>query len=270
MKSVKRHISLILALFSIVITFQFYTISDRVLNAYESNLNDNYAIILVTDKQIKKNTFTSISSMIKDVEEISTKKVIERLQSQMKQRHIDLLKLTLPHFYSIKLDHFAKPDEVKKLRKKLLNTRHVTRVEDFAQNHDALYQLLLLFKSVIILFVITIFSLTTLLIAKEMRIWQFQHNERMSIMAMFGAPVWMRSSILFKDAIIDAIIASALAYVTFTLLSFYKVAQYQLQNIGVNITLFDPIQDGMILIGIALTLAMLLSVFIVIAHKEEA
>ena len=187
----------------------------------------------------------------------------------MKQRHIDLLKLTLPHFYALHLNHFPTPSEVSDLPKKLQASRDITRVEDFAQNHDTLYKLLLLFKSVVIIFAIAIFAVTSLLVLKEMRIWQLQHNERMSIMAMFGAPVWLRSAILFRLSIVDALIASVLAIGTFSYASYLKVGDEQLRTIGIDVLLFDPLNDSSLIIGVALSLSIILATLIVIGHKEE-
>jgi len=159
--------------------------------------------------------------------------------------------------------------KTEKLRNKLEKNSAVTRVEDFAQNHDTVYKLLLLFKSVVIIFAIAIFAVTSLLVLKEMRIWQFQHNERMSIMAMFGAPVWMRSAVLFRLAIVDALIASVLAIATFSYASFMHIGEKQLQSIGVNVLMFDPISDSAMIIGVSLGLSIILAVLIVVAHKEE-
>jgi cell division transport system permease protein len=145
----------------------------------------------------------------------------------------------------------------------------ITRVEDFAKSHDTLYKLLLLFKSVVVLFAIAVFAVTSLLVMKEMRIWQFQHNERMSIMAMFGAPVWMRSAVLFRLSIVDAIIASLLAIATFTYADITEVGSEQLKSIGVDILLFDPLNDSILIIGVALSLSIILATLIVIGHKEE-
>lgn len=269
MRSVKNHLSLIIALFTIVFTMQVYMVIDRTVTAYERNLNENYAIVVVTQKAVKTEALIAMSPKIKSAEEISTKEVLENLQSQMKQRHIDLLKLSLPHFYSLHLNHYPAPSEVKELRRTLKKNSDITRIEDFAKSHDTLYKLLLLFKSVVVIFAIAIFAVTSLLVLKEMRIWQFQHNDRMSIMAMFGAPVWMRSAVLFRLSIVDAVIASVLAIMAFSYADAAKIANEQLESIGIDVLLFDPVNDSLLIIGVALSLSILLATLIVIGHREE-
>ena len=269
MRSVKNHLSLIIALFTIVFTMQVYIVIERTVTAYEQDLNDNYSIVVVTKKSVKPESLIALSPSILTAQELSTKTVLEHLQSQMKQRHIDLLKLALPHFYALHLDHYPTPDEIVSLRKKLQKHPQVTRIEDFSKSHDTIYKLLLLYKSISILFAIGIFAVTSLLILKEMRIWQFQHNERMSIMAMFGAPVWMRSAVLFRLAIVDAIIASILAVATFAYADFIQIGSEQLHEIGIDVTVFDTLHDSMLIFGVALSLSIILATLIVIGHKEE-
>jgi cell division transport system permease protein len=269
MKSVRNHLSLVIALFTIVFTMQIYLAVDRTVNAYENSLTENYSIVVVTAKKMEPDALAALSPKIKNAQEISTAEVIEQFQSQMKQRHIDLLKLSLPHFYALHLNRFPTPSEVNDLHKRLQKSSDITRVEDFAQNHDTLYKLLLLFKSVVIIFAIAIFAVTSLLVMKEMRIWQLQHNERMSIMAMFGAPVWLRSAILFRLSIVDALIASILAISTFSYASYIKVGDEQLRTIGIDVLLFDPFNDSTLIIGVALSLSIILATLIVIGHKEE-
>ncbi len=269
MRSIKNHLSLIIALFSIVFTMQIYIVIDRTVVAYENDLNNNYSVVVVTKKKMEPKTLVSLSPTITSAKEISTKEVLTNLQSQMKQRHIDLLKLSLPHFYALHLNHYPTPSELQTLRKRLERNAEITRIEDFAKSHDTIYTLLLLYKSISMLFAIGIFAVTSLLIIKEMRIWQFQHNERMSIMAMFGAPVWMRSAVLFRLAIVDAIIASLLAIATFSYADFTKVGSEQLRSIGVEVQIFELVNDGMLIVALALSLSIILATLIVIGHKEE-
>jgi len=54
-----------------------------------------------------------------------------------------------------------------------------------------------------------------LLIIKQMEVWQLAHKNRMQIMEIFGAPLMLRSGVLFKMAFIDAIISTILTFVIF-------------------------------------------------------
>lgn len=269
MKSIRNHLSLIIALTTILFTIQVFMIIDRSIVAYEENLKDDYSIIVVAKKQLKTEVFTAIDKRIERAEEVLPDNVIESLKGEMKPKNIELLKLSLPKFYRIHLDRFPTPDEISKINANLLKHPLITRVEDFAQNHDLVYKLLLLYKKVSIVFALVILAVTTLLILKELKIWQLQHSERMNIMALFGAPLWLRSAVLFRLAIVDAIIATLLINAAFFILLRYQWIEKQLTTIGITIEIYNPLSDGVILSVIALSLSMLLASLVILGHKEE-
>jgi len=270
MKSIKNHISLVVALLSILFSIQVFFIVERSIDAYKTNLSSNYSIIAVSQKKLSNENILGIDKLIKDANELSPDSVIKRLNKNMKSKNRELLKLALPHFYKLSLSYFPSPQEVKALRKNLLNTKGITKVEDFSRNHDATYKLLLLFKSVVMVFAVVVFIVTILLILKELRIWQYKHNERMSIMGLFGAAMWLRSAVLFRLAIVDALIATFIAFIVFTYASSSDWLIGEFENIGIDIVIFNHFQDSLILLGVAIFISILLATLIVLGHKEEA
>jgi cell division transport system permease protein len=269
MKSLKNHLSLVIALLSILFSIQIFTVVDRSIEAYKNNLVNNYSIIVVSEKALDKEAVLLKNEMISDMHELSADSVIKRLNSGMNAKNIKLLKLTLPKFYKLNLSSYPSPLQIKKLKKELLKNRAITKIEDFSNNHNTTYKLLLLFKNVVSLFAIVVFIVTVLLIFKELRIWQFKHSERMSIMGLFGAPVWLRSAVLFRLAIVDAIIASVLAVVLFIYISSSLLVQEHFSNIGISVVVFDVVNDSMVLFSVALVSSVLLASMIVLGHKEE-
>jgi cell division transport system permease protein len=269
MKSVKNHLSLVIALLSILFSIQIFIIVDRSISSYKENLALNYSVVVVSQKQLDAKKLIKENPIIAKVTKLSPDNIIKRLDTGMSSKNIDFLKLTLPKFYKVKLKHFPSPKEITSLTKGLLKNKSITKVESFADNHDTTYKLLLLFKSVISAFAVVMIVVTILLIFKELRIWQFKHNERMSIMGLFGAPVWLRSAVLFRLAIVDALVASALVFVLFSFISSNAWVHEQFNNIGIQITIFDPITDFFLLLMIAIILSILLASFIVLGHKEE-
>ncbi len=270
MKSFKNHLSLVVALLSILFSMQIFIIVDRSIDAYKETLAKNYSVIVVSQKRLDNKTILDINTLILDVSELSADSVIKRLNSGISDKNIELLKLTLPKFYKLNLKYYPTPLEIEKLRGDLLKNRAITKVEDFSHNHDTTYKLLLLFKNVVSLFAIVVFIVTTLLIFKELRIWQFKHSERMSIMGLFGAPVWLRSAVLFRLAIVDAIIASVAAFALFIYISSSSWIEEQFSSIGIKVVIFDIINDSIILFSVAMLLSILLASLIVLGHKEEA
>ena len=269
MKSVKNHLSLVIALLSILFSLQIFTIVDRAIDAYKENLAHNYALVVVAKSPLEANKLTHQYKLIKNIEEISPDSVIEKLNSGINKKSMQLLKMTLPKFYKMRLIYYPSPSELSELTKKLLSSGVITKVETFSKTHDTTYKLLLLFKRVITIFAFTVILVTVLLIFKELRIWQFKHSERMNIMGLFGAPVWLRSAVLFRLAIVDAFIASAFAFVLFAYLSSLDWIHEQFADIGISVTIFDPIYDASMMLAVSFVVSILLATFIVLGHKEE-
>lgn len=269
MKSIKNHLSLVIALLSILFSMQVFIIVDRSIDSYKVNLANNYSVVVVSKKRLNSVDIISENRIVEDISKLEPDSVIKKLNTGMTKKNIELLKLTLPKFYKVTLTHYPTPKEITKLTKNLLNNKLITKVENFSHNHDTTYKLLLLFKSVITVFAISILIVTTLLIFKELRIWQFKHDERMSIMGLFGAPTWLRSAVLFRLSIVDALIASALAFILFSYMASSQWILNQFDYIGIRIVIFDPVYDFLMLLSVAMFLSMMLASLIVLGHKEE-
>ena len=269
MKSIKNHFSLVIALVSILFSIQVFIIVDRSINAYKENLANNYSIIMVAQVQIPEEKIKAINPLIVNVSELNPEGVIKRLNTKMDKKNLELLKITLPKFYKLKLAHFPSPQEIERLTKNLLATKSVQKVENFSSNHDNTFKLLLLFKDVISVFSLSIFIVTILLILKELRIWQFMHNERMSIMGLFGAPIWLSSAVLFRLSIVDAIIASFVTFIIFSYIDFSLWLARQFESIGIEVVVFDKVEDFSLLFAIAMLVSVLLASLILLGHKEE-
>jgi len=269
MKSIRNHLSLVIALLSILFSIQVFIIVNRSIESYKEKLANNYSVIVVSQRTLSSQAILDINNIISNSKELTPDAVIKRLNTNMDKRNIELLKLTLPKFYKLNLKYYPSSKEIKKLTSDLLANKSITKVEDYSYAHDTTYKLLLLFKGVVSVFSISVFIVTTLLIFKELRIWQFKHTERMSIMGLFGAPIWLRSAVLFRLSIVDALIASILSFGLFAFLSSSKFILEQFENIGIKVVVFDPVNDFLILLSVAISLSILLASLIVLGHKEE-
>jgi len=269
MKSIKNHLSLVVALVSILFSLQIYIVAERSIDAYKETLATKYSVVAVSEKAVTQKEFNKIDKIIAEVEELDPDRIIEKLSEGISQKNKDLLKVTLPKFYKIHLTHYPSPSEIESLTKSLLRYPSIKKVEDFSHTHDTTYKLLVLFKGVVLVFALSIFVVTTLLIFKELRIWQFKHSERMNIMGLFGAAVWLRSAVLFRLAFVDAVIATIITYAFFTYMASYPAMLEQFSMIGIEIVVFDQLKDLTRLAVVAIGLSTLLATMIVIGHREE-
>jgi cell division transport system permease protein len=268
-KSFKNHLSLVIALVSILFSVQVFIVVERSIDAYKENLAKNYSLVVVSQKQLKQEDVKKKIPLVASLTEIEPDGIIQKLNSGISKKNMELLKVTLPKFYKLKLHYYPSPKELATITKKLSEFRYVTKVETFENTHHNTYKLLLLFKTVVSVFALSVLIVTILLIFKELKIWQFQHNERMSIMGLFGAPVWLRSAVLFRLAIVDAIIASIIAFIGFSTIASDTWIQQQFATMGIEVVVFDTLYDFSVMFTIALGVALLLAFFIVISHKEE-
>ncbi len=269
MKSLKSHFSLIAALFSILFTIQVYQILNRSIDSYEETLRANYSMVVIASSSLEEESIKTRFPLVRSLEKISPEKVISRLKKDMDKTSLGLLRASLPKFYKLTLNHYPQPQEIEILSSQLDNIKSVQRVESFAHTHDQIYKLLLLYKSVTQVFAFAILVVTLLLISKEMRIWQFQHQDRMNIMALFGAPMLLRSAVLFRLAIIDALIASTLILISFAIIDANAWAEPYFKDINIQVELFNYTTDSFFHYGLALGLSILLASMLIISHKEE-
>lgn len=269
MKSFKNHFSLVVALIGILFSMQVYFIVERSIDAYKQDLAKNYSLVVVSNKTLIVEEIIKRDKNFSSLSELSADGVIQKLGNDFSQKNIELLKLTLPKFYKLKLHAYPSPQEVEDIKRDLSKIGSIVKVETFSKTHDTTYKLLLLFKSVVSVFALSILLVTVLLIFKELRIWQFKHNERMSIMALFGAPLWLRSAVLFRLAIVDAFIATALSFTLFSYIASSDWVGEQLESIGIKIDVFQSVEDTFVMLGVSVTVSILLATFIVLGHKEE-
>ena len=269
MKSVKNHLSLILALVSILFAMQTLIVTNRAIDAYERNLKNNYSLVVVASQKLSAAEVRKKSPLVASVEEISVDEAIRKIDSTISKRNMELLKLTLPRFYRVALTRYPSPSEIERLKKSLGRLAGVKKIEDFKATHDVTFKLLMLFKTVVTVFSVVVFVITSLLIAKELRIWQYKHNERMNIMGLFGAPKWLSSAVLFRLAIVDAILSSLIIFIVFSYIANSEWLLGKFKSIGIEIVVFDMLRDFPLLFGAALGLSILLATAIVFGHKEE-
>ena len=269
MKSVKNHLSLILALVSILFAIQTLQVSNRAMDAYERNLKENYSLVVVSNKKLDAVSVRKKSPLIAKIEEISVDNAIKKIDSSISKKNMELLKLTLPHFYRISLTRYPSPAQIERLKKSLAGISGVRQIEDFKASHDVTFKLLTLFKTVVTVFSVVVFVITSLLIAKELRIWQYKHKERMNIMGLFGAPKWLSSAVLFRLAIVDAVLSSFIIFIVFSYIASSEWLRVKLESVGIDIVIFDILKDFPLLLGAALGLSILLATAIVFGHKEE-
>ena len=259
MKSLKNHLSVIFPLFVLLFSLQFSFLSDKIVKNYAVSLTQDYSIVVVASKKLSQAVAQSRVNGVKSIEEISSKKILDRLKGNISSKNIALLKIALPKFYSIKLKSFPNISEIEKIKKKLLKSGLVTKVETFSKTHDKIYRMFELLKNTAFVFSVFIVIISVLLMFKQMKIWLLEHKERMSIMTLFGAPFWMKSAVLYRLVIVDSFISTFFVGLAFVVVPEIDKVKAFAQTMDLVIPKFNLINDSAVLLGISL----LFSLFIV-------
>jgi len=101
-----------------------------------------------------------------------------------------------------------------------------------------------------------------------MEVWQLAHKSRMQIMEIFGAPIMLRSGILFKIAFIDAIIATVLNIIIFIYIKSSWGGHTDIDFIRDNQNILINFTDFIIMLLTAIIIVSI-SVFIVAIKSSE-
>lgn len=262
MKFLKSHLSLIIALVSILFSIEVYNVFNNIVNTYEDKIVKEYSIVIVSDKPIKKLQ----NSYIKSINEINVTNSVKNMQSAQLGIDTKTIIKALPYFYKLKLSKLLNPSELEALEQNLKGYSFIKRVESFKANQNKIYNLLIMLNNTSRIFMLIIFFIAFLLIIKQMQVWKLEHSETIYIMELFGAPFWLKSLKLLKLAIIDSILAVFIIY--FILLYILKSAFYfhMLNQLGINVevSLFSDILQ-MLLISFSISI---ISTLIVINSKK--
>ncbi|MBZ7955697.1 FtsX-like permease family protein [Campylobacter molothri] len=233
MKFFRTHLSLILPLLFMMFAFEFILLTNSTLKYYEELANKDYNIIVVSSNELDKNIIKTKISSFSSLEILDPKNLIERLKNDISDKNLKALKNSLPKFYSIKLNHLPTQNELDVIKNQLLSISGITKIETFAKTYDKVYSLLVLMKFVFWLFLIIIIVLSFVLFLKQMRIWLFEHTERVEIMCLFGAPFWFRSFMLYKIVFMDCLIAFVILLIFFTQIYDLEIIQNHLKAVDI-------------------------------------
>lgn len=259
MNLIRTHLSLILPLLFMMFAFEFLLITNQTLKHYEGLLNERYSIIVASGVVLEENKLKAQISSIKLVENISVKEFIGRLKDNLSANNLATLEKNLPKFYKISLNHFPTQSELNDIKAKLLKISGVSRVEVFLKTHDQIYGLLNLMNALFWFFLLIILMLSFILFFKQMKIWLFEHTQRVEIMCLFGAPFWFRSFTLYKIVVIDCLIAFLLLLVFFTQIFSLNFVQKSLNLAGISL----PEMNFFLHLGVIFFITLLLSLLCV-------
>jgi len=268
MKSIKSHISLLLPLLTILFGLQFVLSFDRVVSFFENRLAQQYTMIIAAKVELDTQEVAKSIKFVDKLEPVSKESIISRFSQNLPQDLVKNIEKDLPFFYTVKLDHFLGSNELDSVIKDLLKNSDIVNVESFKANHNQSYELLKLVQFAFELFVGVLTLVSFLLVYKQIVVWELEHSERMQIMALFGAPLMLRSGVLFKLGFIDAILAAIMISTLFYFAKDMQSVLGALMILDIDAQLLFMPSDFFLLLGFAFA-TVFLAVSLVIFNSKE-
>jgi len=269
MKYIKDHVMFIFPLLAILFGIESFLVFDRLTKNYEQDLKADYSMLVLANKSMTLADFRQVDRRISAIEVIKKQSIVNEMAKGMNGTSADDIMDALPFFYTVNLGSYLDTTALENIKKQLIKSTDIKKVETFGKSHNSNYNLFVFIKIVLWTFV-AFMSLTSLfLVIKQMEIWQFAHRERMQVMEIFGASTMLRSGVLFKRAIIDALIATVVTSGLFAFLRFVWVQKSDIDMLMSNKDLLFDYLDVAVLGGIALLIVIVAVVIVVISSKES-
>ncbi len=235
-----------------LLSLQFTLSLEKIVSNYEKNLVEDYGIIVVCVKNLNVKKLKKDISDFRSITPVSADKILDQLKGDISTKNLSLLKMSLPKFYSLKLTRFPSTKKLNEIKKKLSKYSSVTKVETFSKTHDKIYHIFSIANLTSYIFTAFILIITFLLMLKQIRIWVYEHKERMDIMSLFGASFFMKSAVLYRLVILDSFISTAIVVCVYYFLPKLEYLQNTADNIGIKIPSIDIFSDGLFLLVVAL------------------
>ena len=253
----------ILPLMAILLGIEFYLVFDRTTDTYERGLQEGYSMLVVAEKPMKIEEFQTLNRHVSKIEDIERDRIVSKIAKGVtKEGETKILK-SLPYFYNVHLDEYISTEELIQIKEDLESSALIKKVETFGSNYESNYRLFSFIKFTLKIFISFMSVVSLFLIMKQMEIWKYAHKERMQIMEIFGAPLMLRSGVLFKIAIVDAIAATLIVSSIFLYLKFHWAVNSGIEIMVQNKDYLFRITDIGILLGAALVIV-IISVYSVV------
>ena len=268
MKFIKRHISLIFPLIAILLGLEFFIVFDRTTDSFEKGLQSGYSMMVVSKDEMSIDDFRAWDSHIEQVKELEKSKILERLNLNKDKSKQKSFESSLPNFYSLKLDGYLTVNELASVKSNLQKSSNILSIETFQSSYQSKYELFSFIKFSFQTFIGFMTIIGFFLIVKQMEVWNFLHAERMKVMEIFGASLFLRSKVLINMALIDAVISAILTSWLFYLFKNSWVEGSQMEILKENIEGVFKFSDIFILLFVSITVVMI-AVFLVVVNVKE-
>ncbi|MDR0746785.1 MAG: hypothetical protein LBE89_02705 [Helicobacteraceae bacterium] len=270
MKSLKNHFSLVIALVTILMGFQTLVSITQMIDYYEESLRNDYAIVILSKSKLELETIKKIIPYSERLEAVDVADFLSEIKETVGDSNYAFIKGAMPFFYRLKLNRYPTIGERDSIEKAISAINSVTRVETFAKSENKTYKMLLLSKRILLIFALLIAAVAILLIVRQMEVWRYEHSKRIVIMAIFGAPLWLRSAVLLKLVFVDSLVSSAVVGGLFYYLSADSSISAMMIDMGLAGIRYHPLLSSLTLLGLSASVSLSCAVYVIYSVKEKS
>ncbi len=267
MKFIKNHLMFILPLMAILLGIELYLVFERSTNTHEDSLTKGYSMLVLTKKPVELSSFQALNSHIVSSEKLKRDTIVSEVAKGVNKNTREAILKALPYFYNVGLDVYLHSSGLDEIKSDLKSDPNIKKVETFAGSNDSSYKLFAFIKLILKIFIGFMTIVSLFLIIKQMEIWKYAHKERMQVMEIFGAPMMLRSGILFKVALVDAFFATLLVSGIFIYIKFYWAEQSGIDIIMENQEALFKMSDIGILFASAILIVIIAVYSVVFSTK---
>jgi len=233
MKAFNRFLSFTIPLIAILLSYSIYISLDKAIVKYKHTIANDYSIVVVSKTKLTASILESNDINIETLELLDNSQVISNLKDKLSKRSIELLNKKLPNFYKIHLDSFPTTSQLEHITKQLKTIPSISNIETFSKDHNQIYSIITNSEDIISVLFIIIILFGLLILSKHIKIWLYEHSEKISIMRLHGASVLYCAKPLIYSAILSAIVSSviviALTYYILTNFTFAIPVRFDLE-----------------------------------------
>ena len=257
----------ILPLMAILLGIEFYLVFERTTNTYEKGLKEGYSMLVVTKKPMELSAFQALNEHISSSEKIQRESIVSEVTKGISKSSSEEILEALPYFYNLGLDTYLHTTGLETIKQDLKSDTNIKKVETFGSSYHSSYRLFSFIKFILKVFIGFMAVVSLFLIIKQMEIWKYAHKERMQVMEIFGAPLMLRSGVLFRVAFVDAIFSTILVSGIFFYIKLYWAAESGIDIMMQNQEALFKLSDIGILLGSSLLIVIVAVYTVVFSSK---
>ncbi|MEA3384184.1 MAG: cell division protein FtsX [Campylobacterota bacterium] len=219
MRLLKSFLSFTMPLMIMLLTFLVFLFVTKVVDNYKYNITDDYSILIISNTPLTK--IDEVANLkVKELVILQRKKIIDDIKDNVSESSLKVLSTKLPYFYKLYLNEFPTSSKLEQIRKELTTISNIKRVETFSNDHNKIYSILILIQNIVLVLFIVILALAALLLWQQIKIWMFEHKERINIIQLHGGSIFYSSKpilkVMFLSTLFSSIIVCLIAYFVLT------------------------------------------------------